>query len=88
MRLLKPVMRDGEVLAGSLPPLSEIWELAQQNLAALPAQWAALRPEGPYPVVFSEGLQALRRQAAQESGGRLPDAPAPVEAVPPAADKE
>jgi nicotinate phosphoribosyltransferase len=88
MRLLKPVMRDGEVLAGSLPPLSEIRELAQQNLAALPAQWAALRPEGPYPVVVSEGLRALRRQAALEAGGRLPDAPAPVEAVPSAADKE
>ena len=71
-RLLRPVMRDGEVLAGSTPPLSEIWELAQQNLRALPAPWAALRPEGAYPLVFSDVLQALRRRAAALAGGRLP----------------
>jgi nicotinate phosphoribosyltransferase len=71
-RLLRPVMRDGEVLAGSTPPLSEIWELAQQNLRALPAPWAALRPEGAYPLVFSDVLQALRRRAAALAGGHLP----------------
>jgi nicotinate phosphoribosyltransferase len=73
-RLLRPVMRDGEVLAGSTPPLSEVWELAQQNLRALPAPWAALRPEAPYPVVFSDALQALRREAAAAAGGHLPEA--------------
>ena len=73
-RLLRPVMRDGEVLAGSTPPLSEIWELAQQNLRALPAPWAALRPEGAYPVDFSDALRALRQRAAELAGGRLPGA--------------
>src|SRR5579884_3990470 len=67
-RLLKPVMRNGEMIPGSLPPLSEIRELAQQNLQSLPSQYRALTVETPYPVRFSEGLQALRRQAMQNLG--------------------
>src|SRR6266478_22285 len=38
-RLLRPVMRNGEMIPGNLPPLSEIGELAQQNLQALPARY-------------------------------------------------
>src|SRR5438105_12191046 len=64
-RLLRPVMRNGEMIPGSLPPLSEIRELAQQNLKMLPSQFRALSVEEPYPVRFSEGLQALRKQAEQ-----------------------
>jgi len=64
-RLLRPVMRNGEMIPGSLPPLSEIRELAQQNLKMLPGRYRALSVEHPYPVRFSEGLQALRRQAEQ-----------------------
>jgi nicotinate phosphoribosyltransferase len=67
-RLLKPVMRNGEMMPGSLPPLSEIRELAQQNLQALPPQYRALTVEHPYPVRFSDNLQALRGQAAQLVG--------------------
>jgi nicotinate phosphoribosyltransferase len=67
-RLLKPVMRNGEVVAGSLPPLSEIRELAQQNLASLPAQYHGLIVEEPYPVHFSDGLQLLRKRAANLVG--------------------
>jgi nicotinate phosphoribosyltransferase len=70
-RLLRPVMRNGEMIPGSLPPLSEIRELAQQNLNSLPAQYRALTVEQPYPVRFSEALQALRRQAAQLVGTAL-----------------
>ncbi|WP_376797375.1 nicotinate phosphoribosyltransferase [Thermogemmatispora sp.] len=70
-RLLKPVMRNGEMVPGSLPPLSEIRELAQQNLAALPEKYRALTVEEPYPVRFSEGLQVLRRQAARMVGMEL-----------------
>lgn len=62
-RLLRPVMRNGEIIPGSLPPLSEIRELAQYNLQMLPLQYHALIAEQPYPVRFSEGLQALRKQA-------------------------
>ncbi|GHO96791.1 nicotinate phosphoribosyltransferase pncB2 [Reticulibacter mediterranei] len=67
-RLLRPVMRNGEMIPGSLPPLSEIRELAQENLKKLPPEYRALNVEQPYPVHFSEGLQALRRQAAQLVG--------------------
>jgi len=67
-RILRPVMRNGEMIPGSLPPLSEIRELAQQNLHSLPLQYRALTVEEPYPVQFSEGLQSLRKQAVQLVG--------------------
>jgi len=67
-RLLRPVMRSGEMIPGSLPPLSEIRELAQHNLQMLPIQYRALAVEQLYPVHFSEGLQALRKQAEQLIG--------------------
>src|SRR5262249_38377025 len=56
-RLLRPVMRAGRVVPGSLPPLSEVWELAQANLAKLPERYRVLIAEEPYPVRFSAGLQ-------------------------------
>jgi nicotinate phosphoribosyltransferase len=67
-RLLRPVVRNGDTIPGSMPPLSEIRELAQQNLQTLPAQYRALTVEQPYPVHFSQGLQALRKQATQLVG--------------------
>ncbi len=67
-RLLRPVMRNGEMIPGSLPPLSEIRELAQQNLQSLPIQYRALSAVQAYPVRFSDGLQSLRKQAAQLVG--------------------
>ena len=70
-RLLRPVMHNGEIIPGSLPPLSEIRELAQQNLQDLPIQYRALIVDKPYPVRFSEGLQALRKQAAESIGSTL-----------------
>lgn len=70
-RMLRPVMRNGEMIPGSLPPLSEIRELAQQNLAALPEPYRALTPTEAYPVHFSEALQAVRRQAIQTLGATI-----------------
>ena len=70
-RVLRPVMRNGEMIPGSLPPLSEIRELAQQNLRLLPAEYRSLSVETPYPVRFSEGLQALKKQAFQIVNGLL-----------------
>ena len=61
-------MRNGEMIPGSLPPLSEIRELAQQNLEMLPRRYRELTVEQSYPVHFSEGLQALRKQAVQLIG--------------------
>ncbi len=67
-RMLRPVMRNGEMIPGSLPPLSEIRELAQQNLQMLPERYRAFTIEEPYSVRFSEGLHALRKQAEQLIG--------------------
>ena len=69
-RLLRPVVHRGDVLPGSLPPLSEIRELAQHNLASLPDEWRALTPARPYPVRFSDALQALRDQTNEETHER------------------
>ncbi len=65
-RLLRPVMRQGRIVPGSLPPLSEIWELARANLAALPERYHALKGAEPYPVRFSEAMRALRAEAIRE----------------------
>ncbi len=70
-RLLRPVMRGGEMIPGSLPPLSEIRELAQQNIASLPERYRALSVEHPYPVQFSKSLQVLRQQVIQALNGNL-----------------
>ncbi len=71
-RLLRPVVQDGQLLAGSLPPLSEIWEFAQQNLRDLPEPYHALTNAPPYDVRFSEGLRSLRAELRShvESNGR------------------
>jgi nicotinate phosphoribosyltransferase len=65
-RLLKPVVKDGKVVPGSLPPLNEIWELAGQNLRDLPDEYRALRPARAYPVEFSRALRKLRDSALAE----------------------
>ena len=69
-RVLRPVMRQGQVIPGSLPPLSEIWELAQANLRALPERYHALKVADPYPVRYSESLRALRMEAIREVTAR------------------
>jgi nicotinate phosphoribosyltransferase len=70
-RMLRPVMRNGETIPGSLPPLSEIRELAQQNLQVLPERYRVLTLDKPYPIHFSKALQALRKQATQLLGASL-----------------
>ncbi len=64
-RLLRPVMVGGELMPGSQPPISEIWELAQHSMARLPDQYKALDSTEPYPVRFSQALQDLRRSASE-----------------------
>lgn len=66
-RLLRPVMRQGRIIPGSLPPLGEVWELAQANLHAIPEEWRALKVERAYPVRFSAALLHLRDEAAEHS---------------------
>jgi nicotinate phosphoribosyltransferase len=62
-RLLKPVVLDGEVVPGSLPPLTEIWELAQANLRHLPEEYRQLVGAPAYPVRLSDGIRAMRELA-------------------------
>ncbi len=62
-RLLKPVVLDGEVVPGSLPPLSEIWEFAQTNLRHMPGEYRKVLGARPYPVRMSNGIRAMRDEA-------------------------
>ena len=73
LRLLRPVMRQGRIIPGSLPPLSEVWELAQATLRALPDRWRALRVDELYPVRFSEALQSMRAEASAANGTAQPE---------------
>jgi nicotinate phosphoribosyltransferase len=61
-RLLKPVVLEGEVVSGSLPPLSEIWEFAQGNLRHLPEEYRQILSPKRYPVHFSDSICQLRDQ--------------------------
>jgi nicotinate phosphoribosyltransferase len=61
--LLRPVMRDGRVLPGSRPRLSESVAYARTTLARLPDEFRALACERPYPVRFSQTLDTLRTRA-------------------------
>ncbi len=86
-RLLRPVMRNGRIVPGSLPPLSEVWELAQANLHAMPAHLRVLKAEQPYPVRYSDALRAMRDEAsaAIAAVSTVPNAGSDVNAVPPKA---
>lgn len=71
-RLLKPVIVDGELVPGALPPLSEIWELARKNMRDLPEEYKELRPKRPYPVRFSKALTGLRDRLIAEYAAKGP----------------
>ena len=71
-RLLKPVVLDGDVVAGSLPPLSEIWELAQANLRRLPDEYRQLVSPRPYPVRISDAIRAMRERPSPNSAASGP----------------
>jgi nicotinate phosphoribosyltransferase len=65
-RLLKPVVLGGEIVPGSLPPLNEIWELAQANLRHLPERYRQLVGAPAYPVRISAAIQEMRDLALRE----------------------
>jgi nicotinate phosphoribosyltransferase len=67
-RLLKPVVQNGHVVPGSLPPLSEIWEHANRNLALLPERYRRLEHADTYPVRYSDGVRRLREIATAAQG--------------------
>ncbi len=57
--LLQPVMHDGHLIA-PLPELAVAQHHAQQQLAALPARFKALRDPAQYPVRYSAELEQRR----------------------------
>jgi nicotinate phosphoribosyltransferase len=65
--LLKPVMRDGQLLE-PLPDLRTIQSYAQLQLAALPARFKALREPAQYPVQYSAELERRRLKLLQKLG--------------------
>lgn len=71
-RLLKPVVLDGELVAGAQPPLSEVRELAEQQLNQLPERYHELIAPEPYPVRFSRKLLILRDRLTSEEEGASP----------------
>lgn len=88
-RLLKPVVRGGETIPGSLPPVSEIWELAQANLSELPEQYRALCDAPAYPVEYSASLVSLRETVVQQwrNGNNYRDHPDAMP-IPPVRDEQ
>jgi len=70
-RLFKPVVLGGDVVPGSLPPLSEIWEFAQSNLRRLPDEYRQLVRPGVYPVRLSDGIHNMRDRAIAEQRGLI-----------------
>ncbi|HEX9068799.1 MAG TPA: hypothetical protein VF807_08520, partial [Ktedonobacterales bacterium] len=65
-RLLRPVVREGRMVPGSMPPLGEVWEQAQANLHALPEHYHQLAGAPVYPVRMSDDLTTLRTRAIQQ----------------------
>ncbi|MBA2449099.1 MAG: nicotinate phosphoribosyltransferase [Chloroflexi bacterium] len=76
-RLLRPVVRGGQVVPGSLPPLSELWEFASRNLKLLPERYRRLDNPDAYPVRYSKALCELRDSAM--AGHNPADPSAPIE---------
>src|SRR5262249_6560957 len=75
-RLLRPVVIDGDVVPGSLPPRSESWASAAGILRKLPDRYHALIAAQPYPVHVSPRLRQLRdRTVAAAENGRTEVAP-------------
>jgi nicotinate phosphoribosyltransferase len=67
--LLTPVMRNGDLLPGALPPMEEIRARAAASLAALPERHCRLDSPEPYPVERSSGSIAMREHAIATTWG-------------------
>ena len=72
-RLFKPVVLGGDVVPGSLPPLSEIWEFAQSNLRRLPDEYRQLvRPRCTGPDSAKSSAAFATRSPSQRAPSPLP----------------
>jgi len=61
--LLKPVMKFGRIVDGAIAPLDERVRSAGKAVDTLPARYRSLDPIGEVPVVISDFLRALQREA-------------------------
>ncbi|HEX9005152.1 MAG TPA: nicotinate phosphoribosyltransferase [Blastocatellia bacterium] len=63
--LLKPVMREGQLLE-SPPTLNQVQQYSKQQLAGLPLCYKTIRDAETYPVRFSDGLFQQRMQLMKQ----------------------
>lgn len=63
--LLKPVMREGQLLE-SPPALNQVQQYSKQQLAGLPLRYKTIRDAENYPVRFSDGLFQQRMQLMKQ----------------------
>lgn len=75
--LLRPVVVDGTLLPGSVPPLAEAIDLARTDLQSLPERYHALKPDDEYPVRFSRALESLRHGAVMRHQAADAERPRP-----------
>ena len=59
-------------LPGSLPPLGEVWELAQANLRALPEQWRALKVAEPFPFASARRCKLYGQKPSKQRPRSIP----------------
>jgi nicotinate phosphoribosyltransferase len=64
--LLQTMIRDGQFVPESTPPLSDVIAAARANLEALPERYRDLMSPQHYPVRFSGALDSLRRHAVAQ----------------------
>ena len=69
--LLRPVMREGELL-GPSPALADVRRHCAGQLATLPDELTRLDRHGEYPVAVSPGLRARQERALVEVGAPRP----------------
>jgi nicotinate phosphoribosyltransferase len=63
--LLKPVMREGQLLEAP-PTLNQVQQYSKQQLAGLPLRYKTIRDAETYPVRFSDGLFQQRMQLMKQ----------------------
>ncbi len=68
--LLKPVMRQGRIIEGAIPPLDDQVKTAGQRIEALPERFRSLEPVSESPVVITEFLKVLQQKTLEKVADR------------------
>ena len=64
--LLKPVMRQGRIIKGAVPPLDDQVGTARQRIKTLPERFRSLESVSESPVVISQFLKALQQKTLEK----------------------